>query len=510
MSRLIVLSNRVSLPQPDKVVAGGLAVALQDALQQKGGIWLGWNGEVTTTDHIKTEHAKTNKAETEHIERHAQISPQSYDVNYTHDDQLASFSRVIENNIEYLTCPLTQQQYDQYYSGFANNTLWPAMHERGDLIQYNSAEFNTYQAVNALFAQKLKQIAAADDVIWVHDYHFFSVARYCRQLGMRNKIGFFLHIPFARTSILKHIPSITTLLQDLCQFDLVGLQTEHDQHQCMQAFTTLLQAQKIQKSLISYQQRITTVKSFPIGINPQHIQQVAQQPSQDNVFDPKTLKRQHTIIGVDRIDYSKGLLERFHAFAAFLQQYPQYQTKVTELQIACPCRMDIDAYKNLYHQVNQTIEAINQQFGQPNWLPIDCTQDTVEHDALMALYRHTDICWITSLRDGMNLVAKEYIAAQDPDNPGVLILSKFAGAAEQMQAALIVDPTNQEAMVAALKTALEMPKVERIQRYQQLMQGIEAFDINDWCSAFLNDLKQNQPLQRFKNPSRAVNNAYPL
>ncbi len=503
MSKLIVLSNRVSLPKPDKLVAGGLAVALQDALQKKGGIWLGWNGEIieNTASSMKANNAAQNDIQT---------SSQHPSIEYISNDQMSSFGCITDGNIEYLTCPLTQQQYDQYYSGFANSTLWPAMHERGDLIQYSSAEFNTYQEVNALFAQKLKQIAAEDDVIWVHDYHFFSVARYCRQLGMRNKIGFFLHIPFARTSILKHIPAITTLLQDLCQFDLVGLQTEHDQHQCMQAFTTLLQAQKIQKSLISYQQRITTVKSFPIGINPQHIQQVAKQHNQTDVFDLNALRQQRTIIGVDRIDYSKGLLERFNAFAAFLQQYPHYQTKVTELQVACPCRMDIDAYKNLYDQVNQSIERINQQFGQPNWLPIDCINDTVEHDALMALYQQTDICWITSLRDGMNLVAKEYIAAQDPDNPGVLILSKFAGAAEQMQAAIIVDPTNQEAMVAALKTALEMPKAERIQRYQQLMHGIEAFDINDWCKTFLSDLRQNQPLQRFKNPSRAVNNAYPL
>ncbi|XID75293.1 trehalose-6-phosphate synthase [Alkanindiges sp. WGS2144] len=478
MSKLIVLSNRVSLPNPDKPVAGGLAVALQDALAETGGIWLGWNGDITG-----------------------------------HNDHSGSaFSLLKHANIDYLTCPLSQKQYDQYYCGFANNTLWPALHERADLIEYDSAEFETYQDVNALFAAQLKQITHEDDVIWVHDYHFLSVARYCRQLGMRNKIGFFLHIPFARLSILKQIPTAITLLQDLCQYDLVGLQTEHDQHLCMQACTTLLQAQKIQQYLLSYQQRITTIKCYPIGINPEHIQQVARQHAREkqDVFDLDSLEQQKTIIGVDRIDYSKGLLERFNAFAGFLQQYPQYTKRVTELQIACPCRMDIRAYQKLYKQVNETVDHINRTLGQDDWLPIDCTHQTVEHEALMGLYRQTDICWISSLRDGMNLVAKEYIAAQDPENPGVLILSKYAGAAEQMQQAIIVDPHDQQAMISALKQAIDMPRAERIMRYLQLMQGLTSFDINDWRNQFLSDLRKNYPLENFKNPERAVNPSYQL
>lgn len=477
MSKLIVLSNRVSLPNPDKPAAGGLAVALQDALDETGGIWLGWNGE--------------------------QIA----------DTQQPEFSLIEYQGVEYLTCPLSHQQYAQYYCGFANNTLWPAMHERADLIYYDTEEYQTYQQVNRLFAEKLHEIAQPEDVIWVHDYHFFSVARYCRELGMTNKIGFFLHIPFAHLSIWRQVPTAARLIQDLCQYDVVGLQTEHDQNLCMQACTTLLQAQKIQQCLLSYQQRITTIKCYPIGVNPAHIQKVAQQYAEQPqpVFDFSALKDQQTIIGVDRIDYSKGLLERFNALAEFLAAYPTYHRQVTDLQIACPCRMDIAAYQHLFAELKNSVEQINEKFAQDGWLPIHCSHEVVAHQALMGIYRQSDICWISSLRDGMNLVAKEYIAAQDPADPGVLILSQYTGAAEQMPEAIIVDPQDSKAMVNALKTALDMPKAERIRRYQQLMAGLKAFDINDWRNAFLSDLRQNNELHNFKRPGRdTVNPVYQL
>ena len=480
MSKLIVLSNRVSLPNPDKPAAGGLAVALQDALTESGGIWLGWNGDIVA------------------------------------DGETTPFGLLQQGNIEYLTCPLNQTEYEQYYCGFANNTLWPAMHERQDLIEYQTDEFETYQQVNRKFARQLQQIAQPNDVIWIHDYHFFSVAGHCRELGLRNKIGFFLHIPFAPLNIWAQIPVAKQLIADLCHYDLIGLQTEYDQNLCLQACTTLLKAPKLQHNLISYQQRVCAINCYPIGINPLHIQQVAKHyaKAEQQVFEPESL-RQKTIIGVDRVDYSKGILERFDAFAEFLNQYPEYQQRITELQIACPCRMDILAYQNLFNQVNRTVEKINAMYARHNWRPIDCTHEVVGHEALMGLYRQTDICWISSLRDGMNLVAKEYIAAQEPDNPGVLILSRYAGAAEQMQDAILVDPTDTQAMVDALKQAIEMPRDERIQRYQKLMAGLEAYDINDWRNHFLDDLRKNHALNSTAPDSntssvRTVNQAYTL
>jgi trehalose 6-phosphate synthase len=455
MSRLIVLSNRVSLPNPDKSTAGGLAVALQDALADIGGIWLGWNGEKIAN----------------HQEPH--------------------FNQTEYKGVEYVTCPLTEEQYQNYYCGFANNTLWPAMHDRADLIEYQAQQYTTYKQVNQLFARQLKQMAEPDDLIWVHDYHFLSVARYCREMGMKNRIGFFLHIPFAGLKIWNLIPTALSLIQDLCQYDVVGLQTEHDQQQCMQLCSHYLATQPINTHMLSFNHHQVTVQCYPIGVNPELIQKVAEQKDENTstIFEFESLSDQQTIISVDRIDYSKGLIERFNALEAFLQSNPEYHKHLIDIQIACPCRMEIAAYKDLFEHLQSKVDWINQEFSQDDWLPINCIHATISHDVLMKIYRQANICWVNSLRDGMNLVAKEFIAAQDPENPGVLILSKYTGAATQMSEALMVDPENCSSMIHALKKALTMAKSERLERYQQLMNGLKSFDINDWRNAFLADLK---------------------
>ncbi|MDN5513515.1 trehalose-6-phosphate synthase [Acinetobacter sp.] len=468
MSRLIVLSNRVSLPNPDKVTAGGLAVALQDALTDIGGVWLGWNGEK--------------------IENHQQ----------------PYFNQTEYKGVEYVTCPLTEEQYQNYYCGFANNTLWPAMHDRADLIEYQPQQYKTYQQVNRLFAQQLKKIAQPDDIIWVHDYHFFSVARYCREMGMKNRMGFFLHIPFAGIEIWNLIPTVHSLIQDLCQYDVVGLQTEHDQKKCMQVCSYYLATKPVHSQMLNCNHHPVTVKCYPIGVNPELIQKVAQQQDENTstVFEFDGLADQQTIISVDRIDYSKGLIERFNALEIFLQNNPEYHKHLTDIQIACPCRMEIAAYKDLFEHLQSKVDLINQEFSQDDWLPINCTHDTISHDQLMKIYRQANICWVNSLRDGMNLVAKEFIAAQDPENPGVLILSKYTGAAAQMSEALIVDPESCSSMIQALKKALTMAKSERLERYQQLMNGLKLFDINDWRNAFLADLKGADEFNILPSPAK--------
>lgn len=455
MSKLIVLSNRVNLPTPEGHSAGGLAVALQDALSDIGGVWLGWNGE--------------------------QIQNQQ--------DQYFNCTEI--NGIEYITCPLTEQQYQQYYSGFANTTLWPAMHDRDDLMAFDPQEFQTYQNVNRLFAEQLHRIAREDDMIWVHDYHFLSVAKYCRDLGMKNRFGFFLHIPFADLNIWKQLPIAQQLIEHLSEFDVVGLQTEHDQQNCLDVMQYYVGGQ-IDADILKLSERELKVQCYPIGVNPDLIQQVAQTHDnelENSVFKFDELSNQKTIIAVDRIDYSKGLIERFNAYAEFLNQHPEYHELVTDLQIACPCRMEIPAYEDLYKRVQAKVNSINLKYAQNEWAPINCVHETVQHAQLMQIYRRADICWVNSLRDGMNLVAKEFIAAQDPSDPGVLILSKYAGSAEQMPEAIIVDPESKSSMISALKQAIQMNKVERIERYRHLIRGIKHFDINDWRNAFLKDLK---------------------
>lgn len=455
MSKLIVLSNRVSLPDPSNTSSGGLAVALQDALHDIGGVWLGWNGQ--------------------------QIE----------DHQSPEFTSIQSDNVEFITCPLQHQDYQQYYCGFANKTLWPAMHEREDLIEFKIEEYNTYQKVNEFFAQKLKDIAAADDIIWVHDYHFFSVAHYCRKLGMQNRIGFFLHIPFAPTLIWNTVPNAQVLLTHLTEYDVIGLQTHADQQKCLEICQNALELSHIQDNMLIQASHQTLIKCYPIGVNPVLIQQAAQQQNDilKSVFGLEDSTFQKSIIGVDRIDYSKGLLERFNAFEAFLEQHPEYHQNIIDLQVAGRSRMDIDVYKELYSAFINKIEHINTRYATSEWQPVNCTQDVVDHDSLMQIYHYADICWISSLQDGMNLVAKEYIAAQNPEDPGVLILSQYAGAAEQMSEAILVDPNNPQHMLKSLEMAVSMSKQERIERYQQLIQGIQAFDINDWRNAFLHDLE---------------------
>lgn len=460
MSKLIVLSNRVSLPQPDILSAGGLAVALQDALQDVGGIWLGWNGR------------KIN------------------------NQQLIAFESISVDHVEYLTCPLTQQQYQHYYSGYANSVLWPAMHDRDDLIQEAEQDFLVYQQVNEQFARKLAEIAQPEDMIWVHDYHFLSIAHYCRKFGMQNRIGFFLHIPFAPLNMWQNIRENLILVEHLAKYDVVGLQTEQDQHRCMHTCSQLLGALQLDAETLCAHQHCLKVKCYPIGVNPDAIQQAAEKHDLEHlkVFNVNPESTHKTIIGVDRIDYSKGLLERFVAYEEFLKRHPEMHAQITDLQVACPCRMEIPAYEALFSDLKEKIEQINQDFAQQDWQPVNCTNQTIEHDDLMQIYRVADICWVNSLRDGMNLVAKEYIAAQNPDNPGVLILSKYAGAAEQMPEAILVDPEDPQNMISALEQAIIMHKHERLERYQQLIEGIKRFDINDWRNAFLNDLMQSSSI----------------
>lgn len=460
MSKLIVLSNRVNLPSADGQAAGGLAVALQDALQDMGGVWLGWNGQ--KVESIDEQHFSAHQAE----------------------------------QIEYVTCPLTEQQYQDYYCGFSNNTLWPAMHNREDLIEFQPEEFRTYQKVNQHFALEISRIAEPEDMIWVHDYHFLSVAHYCRELGMKNRIGFFLHIPFARLGIWQNLEVSEKLIKHLSEYNVLGLQTDQDQKQCVDVLQYYLGGLLTPDQTLLLEHQEIKIQCYPIGVNPELIQQAAldaEHEKPDTTFNFEQRGDHKTIISVDRIDYSKGLIERFNAFADFLKQYPEHHQLVTDLQVACPCRMEIPAYEDLFNQVQAKVEAINHQFSQGDWNPIQCTHDTIDHDQLMQIYRQSDICWVNSLRDGMNLVAKEFIAAQDPEHPGILILSKYAGSAEQMPEAIIVDPESPSSMIDALKKALVMSKSERIERYEYLIKGLKHFDINDWRDAFLNDLKAIRP-----------------
>ena len=464
MSKLIVLSNRVNLPnkQSSKAVAGGLAVALQEALAKDGGIWVGWNGQVVTN-----------------------ISDMPDTVN--------QFATERHDKVTYITTAFSPIQYEKYYCGYANNRLWAGMHDRTDLIVSSSEDFSIYQAVNRMFAKQLQQIAQPDDMIWIQDYHFFAVARHCRDLGMKQRIGFFLHIPFPQLWVWDFLNYGQTLIHQLLDYDVVGLQTQQDAQNCVAVIEQLLPhaiqiPQTNARTLITHDNHTTLIQAYPIGINPVRIRHLASQPLSDQSVLKNLTSTITTILAVERLDYTKGIPERLQAFAAFLQRYPQYLERIQLYQIACPSRLDIETYQQLRQQVHTLVEQINSQFATARWQPIIYQEDPVSHDNLMPLFRQCQICWVNSLKDGMNLVAKEYIAAQDEQNAGVLILSKNAGAAHQLQQAILVDPTTNDSMIEGLYQALTMTKQQREQRHQSLLQGIYETDIDTWRAHFLADL----------------------
>lgn len=474
MSKLIVLSNRVNLPnkQSPKAVAGGLAVALQEALAKDGGIWVGWNGQVVTN-----------------------ISDMPDTVN--------QFATEQHDKVTYVTTAFSPMQYEKYYCGYANNRLWAGMHGRTDLIVSSSEDFSVYQAVNRMFAKQLQQIAQPDDMIWIQDYHFFAVARHCRDLGMKQRIGFFLHIPFPQLWVWDFLTYGQTLIQQLLDYDVVGLQTQQDAQNCVAVIEQLLPhaiqiMQTNARTLITHGNHTTSIQAYPIGINPVHIRHLASQPLSDKTVLKNLTSTITTIVAVERLDYSKGIPERLQAFAAFLQRYPQYLEQIQLYQIACPSRLDIETYQQLRQQVHTLVEQINSQFATASWQPIIYQEDPVSHDNLMPLFRQCQICWVNSLKDGMNLVAKEYIAAQDEQNAGILILSKNAGAAHQLQQAILVDPNSNDSMIEGLYQALTITKQQREQRHQSLLQGIYETHIDRWRAHFLTDLthrdKPNNPI----------------
>lgn len=453
MSRLVVVSNRVAPIEEGKATAGGLAVGVLDALRKSGGIWFGWNGET--------------------VKENGPAKTQTKD------------------NIDYVTFGLTKRDYDHYYRGFSNATLWPIFHYRIDLARYNREEYDGYRRVNMAMAERLKPLLKPDDIIWVHDYHLIPFAEACRMLGIRNRIGFFLHIPFPAPEILTAIPPHNELLKTLCFYDLIGFQTDTDQL-AFQDYITREVRGVLEKdgSLTAYGHNFR-VGVYPIGVMPDAIQKQAESYRTRRQFISRSIEGvpYKTIVSVDRLDYSKGLVERFQAFEKLLEHFPEHHRAVQFVQIAPSSRADVVSYQNIRRQLESHAGHINGHFSELDWTPIRYLNKSYDRRTVMGLFRSSDVGLVTPLRDGMNLVAKEYVAAQDPENPGVLVLSRFAGAARELNSALIVNPYDHVGMAEALDRALRMPLEERKSRYEDMMRVIRQADLASWRDNFLRDLR---------------------
>lgn len=450
MSRLVVASNRVAYLEK-KSQSGGLAVALGDALRQTGGVWFGWDGNVVPNETPMT------------------------------------VSAIQQDTVTIATVPLTEQDYNDYYVGFANQVLWPACHYRLDLVNFETAYFDGYRRVNARFADALAELLLPDDTIWIHDYHLFSLASELRSRGCQQKIGFFLHIPFPPPGILLAIPVHQWLVKSLFAYDVIGFQTNADVINFQRFISEHINGEILDNDRVTAFGRTVIARAFPIGIDVENFFNMAHTPEADQIIERlnrRNLARSH-IVGVDRLDYSKGLPERMKAFRRLLELYPDKQKTVTLMQIAPPTREAVAAYNEIREELEQLSGSINGEFGDFDWTPVRYIHRNVPRDQLAALFRGSEVGLVTPLRDGMNLVAKEYVAAQDPDSPGVLVLSRFAGAAEDLQEALIVNPYDIDDIAHALEQALTMSADERRERHQALFERIRQNDATHWRESFL-------------------------
>ncbi|KLW02283.1 alpha,alpha-trehalose-phosphate synthase [UDP-forming] [Klebsiella aerogenes] len=453
MSRLVVVSNRIATPNDKKASAGGLAVGILGALKASGGTWFGWSGEI--------------------------------------GDDSQPLKKVSKGDISWASFNLSEEDHELYYNQFSNAVLWPAFHYRLDLVNFQRPAWEGYLRVNAAVAQKLLPLLADDDMVWVHDYHLLPFASELRKNGVKNRIGFFLHIPFPTPEIFNALPPHAELLEQLCDYDLLGFKTENDR----QAFVDCV-AQQTTLSEVGHQQYRAWGKTFrtavyPISIEPQEVARSASGPLPPKLAQLKAeLKGVKNIFSVERLDYSKGLPERFQAYEALLENYPQHRGKIRYTQIAPTSRGDVQAYQDIRHQLETAAGRINGHYGQLGWTPLYYLNQHFDRKLLMKVFRYSDVGLVTPLRDGMNLVAKEFVAAQNPENPGVLVLSQFAGAANELTSALIVNPYDRDEVAAALDRALTMPLAERIIRHGKMLKAIESNDIDNWQAQFVADLKR--------------------
>jgi trehalose 6-phosphate synthase len=462
MTRLIAVSNRVAKPSGDNKSAGGLAVGVNAALEEYGGLWFGWNG-------------KTIQGE-------------------PGDPRLEK-----DGKVTYATIDLNENSYELYYNGFSNTSLWPVCHYLLGFYRYDQREYDEYRNVNALFAGKLLPLLQPDDVIWVHDYHLIPLAAELRRAGVTQPIGFFLHVPFPDIEVFRVLPVYQQLLRALCAYDVVGFHTQRDLRSFEEAVTQI-EIGGIDRAdrRKSNPERTAQAGVFPIGIDVPSCRQLAVQAIQTRSVARMThgLHQRSLIIGVDRLDYSKGLEERFRAVEMLFENYPENRNQVSYIQIAPATRSGIRAYMDIRHELEQAAGRINGKFAEVDWVPIRYLNRSFERSTLMGFFREAAVGLVTPVRDGMNLVAKEFVAAQDPDNPGALVLSMMAGAADELTDAILVNPYDIDGVADGIHLALSMPLGERQERYQGMIEVLSRNDITAWRTRFMEALiKANERIR---------------
>ncbi|MDP3803828.1 trehalose-6-phosphate synthase [Brevundimonas sp.] len=460
MSRLIVVSNRVSAPKdPAAGSAGGLAMALSAALRKYDGLWFGWSGE--TVEHFT-----------------------------------GALKMEDRSGVTVALVDLEHQDVDEYYNGYANKTLWPLFHHRVDLTAYERSYGEGYERTNARFAEVLAPLIQPDDIIWIHDYHMIPLARDLRRLGIGNRIGFFLHTPWPVRQLLVTLPHHRRLVEAMFDYDLIGFQTREwlDLFRDYVASEPSVNGRLLPNDALEAFGKTVQAGVFPIGIDVDGFIAARNSALGQRSYDRMAASAafRSLIVGVDRLDYSKGLEERLLGYEQFLETNPDMRSEVLLLQVTPISRDEVDTYQDIRGRLDALAGRINGAYAEMDWQPIRYLNRTYRRDQLAGIYRAARVGLVTPLRDGMNLVAKEYVAAQNPDDPGVLVLSRFAGAAEQMGEALLVNPFSREELSDAIKRALTMPLAERRRKWEALMQVVRDTDVGVWRDEFVATLRAIQ------------------
>src|SRR6202521_531197 len=458
---LVVVSNRVARGSANEPMTGGLAAALLPVVEKSGAIWVGSSGRVRDG---------------------AQKEP------------FAEIEALGAGALAMLDLPAAH--YGGYYEGFANSALWPALHSRADLIGVLQGDYLSYREVNAFMARALLRFKKPDTAFWVQDYHFLALGAELRDLGVTQPVGFFLHTPRPARAVIEGVPHHRELIEAMLAYDLIGFQTQDDCENFLGYLSSCLGVES-EDGVVTSRHGKSRIAVFPIGIDAEKFAlQAAKAVSHPDVSRlRRSLNGEKLAIGVDRLDYSKGLINRINAFDRMWTLQPALARTVSLLQIATPSRGGIVAYENLQNELAKLISDVNGRHGEVDWTPIRYLNKGYGQYVLAGLYRTAQVGVVTPLHDGMNLVAQEYVAAQNPADPGVLVLSKFAGAANELDTALLVNPHDIDGMAQAIAVALSMPLLERRMRWEAMMVKLRRRSIQQWFTGFVEAL-QNARAER--------------
>ena len=468
---LVVVSNRLTRGNANEPMTGGLAAALLPIVEQSGAIWVGSSGRVRDG---------------------------------TQKEPFAEIEALGTGALAMLDLPAAH--YGGYYEGFANSALWPALHSRADLIRVSEQDYLSYREVNAFMARALLRFRKSDSIFWIQDYHFLALGAELRELGVTRPIGFFLHTPWPAREVIEGVPHHCELVEAMLAYDLIGFQTEDDYENFASYLSSTL-GLAVEDGVVTSPHGKTRIAVFPIGIDAEKFaRQAARAISHPDVSRlRRSLNGEKLAIGVDRLDYSKGLVNRIKAFDQMWTAHPSLARAVSLLQIATPSRGAIEAYSNLQNELARLVSDVNGRHGEVDWTPIRYLNKGFSQTVLAGLYRTAQVGVVTPLHDGMNLVAKEYVAAQNPADPGVLVLSKFAGAANELDTALLVNPNDIDGMARTIAMALSMPLLERRMRWEAMMAKLQRHSIQHWFTRFVETLRETRgeaetPMQMVAEP----------